>query len=174
MAGDGELRFAEGEYSLIGYVSNLHELLRAIDEAMPTDATLYMEGDSIVPEIRDYLASRRSPAPRNIWRGSTGRKQKIFHIPLAETNLAELRELAEHHAAPEICDHLVVYRDDQILLAAYDAGDNFVEVSRSLLEETVAQLRVALGGALTERKPPSLIGRLLARRQTRRARRSGE
>ena len=50
MAGDhgppAELRGAEGID--LGYATEFHILLRAIDAAMPEDATLYLEGDGIV------------------------------------------------------------------------------------------------------------------------------
>ena len=143
-----ELQLSEADSVSIGYVSDPYALLRAIDEAMPKDAILYVEGNSIVREIKDFLTSRQAGTPREIERGTTWPKPKTFHMLLEGTNLAELRALAEHHAAPEICDHLVVYRGDQVLLAAYDAGDNVVDVTKSLSQETVECLCEALGLAL--------------------------
>jgi hypothetical protein len=163
MAGDGELRFAEGEYSSIGYVSDLYELLRAIDEVMPKDATLYVEGASIVREIKDFLGSHRAGSPREIARNTIWPKPKTFHLPLEATNLSELRALAEHHAEPEVCDHLVVYCDDKVLLWAHDAGYGYVDVGSSVRAETVERLRIALGAALTKRKPRGFLGRLFSR-----------
>jgi hypothetical protein len=151
-----ELRFAEGEYSELGYVSDLRVLIRAINTTMPRDAIIYIEGDSIVPEVASFLSSHLASEPRDIWPGSSSRKSSAFHVPLAGTNLAELGVLADSYAAPEVCDHLVVYQDDELLLTAYDAGGNFVEVSKSLPDETIQRLRAALGEALMERKPKLL------------------
>ena len=163
MTREMELQLSEADSVSIGYVSDPYALLRAIDEAMPKDAILYVEGNSIVREIKDFLTSRQAGTPREIERGTTWPKPKTFHMLLEGTNLAELRALAEHHAAPEICDHLVVYRGDQVLLAAYDAGDNVVDVTKSLSQETVECLCEALGTALTERKPHGFLGRFFLR-----------
>ena len=74
--------------------------------------------------------------------------RRIIHFSLAARGLAELRELAEHHAEPEVADHLVVYRGSRVLLWAHDAGSGYVEVSDSLPEETIQRFREALGPAL--------------------------
>lgn len=50
-------------------------------------------------------------------------KQDVFHIPATRQNLDELLELTLNHAEPEICDHLVLYRDRQVLLWLHDASD---------------------------------------------------
>lgn len=161
---DTKLRyFGEGESVSIGYVSDPYELLRAIDETMPKDATLYVEGTSIVREIKDFLVSRQTESPREIESGTTWPKPKTFHLPLEGTNLAELRALADHQAGPEVCDTLVVYRDDEVLLWAHDAGYGYVDVAPSVPAETTERLRVALGAALTKRKPAGLLGRLFSR-----------
>lgn len=148
--------FAEGESVLIGYVSSLNELLRAIDETMPKDAILYVEGTTIVREIKGFLISRQAEDLREIDSGGGWPKPNAYHMPLAGTNLAELRGLAEHQAAPEVCDTLVVYCGDGVLLWAHDAGYGYVELTRSLPEETTERFRAALGEALAERKPSPL------------------
>ena len=72
----------------------------------------------------------------------------MFHLPLSGTNLGDLRELAERHAEPEVCDHLVVYREGEVLLWAHDAGSGDVMVSRKLPDEAVSGLEDSLGSAL--------------------------
>ncbi len=158
-----ELRFAEDEYAELGYVSDLRVLIRAIDAAMPKSAIIYIEGDSIVPEVASFLTSHLASEPRDVWPGSSSRRSRAFHVHLTGTNLAELSVLADSYAAPEVCDHVAVYKGDELLLTAYDAGENYVEVSKSLPDETIQHLRAALGAALTERKPPGLLGRLFSR-----------
>jgi hypothetical protein len=155
--------FGDGESVRIGYVSDLYELLRAIDETMPKEATLYIEGKSIVREIKELLTFHQAISPHEIESGTTRSKPLAFHMPLAEANLAELRQLAEHHAEPEVCDTIVVYQAHEVLLWAHDAGYGYVEVARSLPEETAERFRATLGTALTERKPPGLLGRLFSR-----------
>jgi hypothetical protein len=155
--------FNDDESIRIGYVSSLRELLRAIDETMPKDAVFYVEGTSIVREIRDYLISHQTRSPHEIESGSKWPKPKAFHMSLEGKNLTGLRELARHHAEPEVCDTIVVYQAHEVLLWAHDAGYGYVEVARSLPEELVERFRATLGEALTIGKP-SLLSRLFSRK----------
>ena len=131
----------------LGYVSDLYALLRAIDETMPKDATLYVEGSSIARAVREFLGARPAASDRELERGTRFPVPKTFHMPLEGGNLAGLRALAELHAEPEICDHLAVYRDDELLLMAHDAGFGDVEVASSLPEDAVRRFRLTLTGA---------------------------
>lgn len=128
----------------LGLVRDLYALLAAIDEAMPEGAVLYLEGTSIVPEIRGFLEAHSAEETQPVVRGTLWPRPKSYHLPLSG-NLRQFGELAERYAAPEICDHLVVYRGDQVLLFAHDAGSGHVYVSRDLPSETVEGLRRRLG-----------------------------
>jgi hypothetical protein len=135
------LHFGESESVVICNVSDLYRLLKAVDETMPKDATLYIEGTSIAPEVKRFLELRGTSAGHEISRGTIYPGAETFHLPLEGQNLAELRSLAEHCAEPEIGDHLAVYRNDELLLTAYDAGDGEVNVARSLSDDAIGQLR---------------------------------
>lgn len=76
----------------------------------------------------------------------------MFHLPLIGDNLADLRNLAEKHAEPEVADHLVVYRGDDVLMWAHDAGSGYVDVARDLSQSTLAAFRAALGDAISNVK----------------------
>ena len=119
------LRFAEGDYDVLGYVDDFHALLRAIDVAMPKDASLRVEGGPgvIAPDVETFLRSRPSADPRPIAHNTIWPAPLTFDVSLAGATMAGLRDLAERHAEPEVCDHLVVYRGDELLLWAHDAGD---------------------------------------------------
>src|SRR5437588_769919 len=54
----------------LGYVSDLYALLRAIDETMPKDATLYVEGSSIARAVREFLGARPAASHRELERGT--------------------------------------------------------------------------------------------------------
>lgn len=144
---ENPFRFGESDSVLVAYVTDLYKLLRAIDESMPKDAILYLEGRSFAAQVKSFLASRPAAAQRDIARGTVYPVPETFHMSLEGRNLAELRALAEHYAEPEICDHLAVYRDDELLLTAHDAGDGEVYVARSLPGETVRQLQLELADA---------------------------
>jgi hypothetical protein len=138
------LTFSDAGSVSIGYASDLYELLHAIDETMPKTAILYLEGTSIAPDVRTFLESRRAEHPREVARGTVYPATSTFHLPLNDQNLTELRALADLHAEPEICDHLAVYRDGELLLTAYDAGDGEVDVAKSLPDAVIQELRHAL------------------------------
>jgi len=143
------LRPPSGEEAIeLGYATDLYALLRAIDEVLPGDATLYLEGTSFAPSVADFLRSREPDerpkiAPNTLWP-----KPTFFHLQLTTGNLAGLRSLAEEHAEPEVADHLVVYRGEDVLLWAHDAGAGYVQLSRSLPPETTERFRAALGDTL--------------------------
>ena len=113
---------------------------------------MYVEGTSFAPAVADFLAKRPATIQHEVEAGTLSPKPKVFHLPLSGTNLAELRELAARHAGPEICDHLVVYREGETLLWAHDAGYGDVLVSRDLPRETLSHLEASLGGALGYRR----------------------
>lgn len=142
------LRLSDDDALVVGYVKDFYALLRAIDEVMPKGAVLCLEGTSIVDEVAAFLDARQPVDRPAIEANTLWPKPRFFHLPLSGTNLAELRALSEHHAEPEVADHLVVYRDADVLVWAHDAGAGYVTVSRFLPEETVERFRSSLGGAL--------------------------
>lgn len=148
VAGSGEAISLGGERAInLGLIRDLYALLVAIDEVMPAGAVLYLEGTSIVPNIQAFLETHQAQESQLVVRGTLWPRPKTYHLPLTGSNLSQLRELAERHAEPEICDHLVVYRGDEVLVSAYDAGSSHVYVSRDLPPETVEGLRRRLGVA---------------------------
>jgi hypothetical protein len=145
---DEPLTLAEADAVLVGHVSDLYALLRAIDEVMPEDAVLCVEGTTVAPDVASFLESRETPhtsatAPNTLWP-----EPQFFYLPLTATNLRDLRLLAERHAEPEIADHLVVYRDREVLMWAHDAGSGSVWVSRKLPRTMIDSFREALGDTL--------------------------
>ena len=131
----------------LGPVRDLYALLEAIDRAMADGDVLYVEGTNIGPEIRAFLEANAAEEARPIARGTLLPRPTSYHLSLSGPTLGELRELAQGRAEPEICDHLVVYRGDEVILSAYDAGSGHVYVSVDLPAETVEGLRRGLGMA---------------------------
>ncbi|HET6172635.1 MAG TPA: hypothetical protein VFD90_08520 [Gaiellales bacterium] len=132
----------------LGYATDFHILLRAIDEAMPEDAILVLEGDATAPAVAAFLREHEAADRRELVPNSPGKVQ-VFHLPLAHGNLSRLRlQVAEGCASPEIAFHLAVYREDEVLLWAHDAGDGSVLLALSLPDETIERFRAALGATL--------------------------
>jgi hypothetical protein len=131
----------------LGYATDFHLLLRAIDEVMPEDAVLALDGHATAPEIATFL-HQREPAETPAMAANSHGKTTVFHLPLGGGNLAALRLLAEDFPAPEIAFHLAVYRGREVLLWAHDAGEGSVLIARSLPDETIEHFRTALGASL--------------------------
>jgi hypothetical protein len=146
MAHDHEPRELRGEEGIdLGYATDFHILLRAIDAAMPEDATLYLEGSEIAAPVARYLREHDIASRREIAVGA-------FHLPLADGAFRELRILAENHLRFEVARHLAVYRGDETLMWAHDAGDGMVTLATSLPDETIERFRDALGTSLRRPK----------------------
>lgn len=123
-------------------------LLEAIQAALPEDAVLYLENSRryMPSELLEFLDGNPAPHPRQVARGTLWPKPATFHVVALPSTLERLRDVASRHAAPEVCDHLVVYRDDDVLLTAYDAGGGSVFVAKSLGQATIARMRLVLEG----------------------------
>ena len=149
MAGDQgkPLELRRSDAIDLGYAIDFHILLRAIDETMPEDAILYLEGDATAPALAEFLREHEAIDRRELVANADG-NVVTFHLPLADGKLGELRALAEDYAAPEVAFHLAVYRGDEVLLWAHDAGDGSLVLARSLPDATVDRVRVALGDSL--------------------------
>ena len=91
--------------------------------------------------MEDVLGRHRTEATRGDLSGTIWPQPQTFHLPLTNEVGEALRLLGERFAQPEMCDHLVVYRDEDILLSAYDAGIDIVWVSRALPTHILEQLR---------------------------------
>ena len=152
------LRLDPADSITLGYGTDFHVLLRAIGEAMPEDAVLCLEGTDIGPVVTRFVEVRQ-PAevpetePNTIWP-----KPRFLHLPIAGTNLPELLAVSEGGEEYEVADHFVVYRGDQVLLWAHDAGDGYVRVWKSLDAATVERLRSALGDSLRPEGPTVSAG----------------
>jgi hypothetical protein len=143
------LRFPEDDDVVeLGYARDLYLLLQAIDETMPGDAVLYIEGTSIDAAIRDFLERRSVQEPPLIETGTLWPRPGTFHLPLSASYLADLRSMAASLAEPEIADHLVVYRGVDVLLWAHDAGGGYIRLARSLPQDVVDRFREILGTSL--------------------------
>jgi hypothetical protein len=152
MAGDQEPLDLRDEDAIdLGYATDFHILLRAIDEAMPSDAILCLEGYATVPAVRGFLRRHAASDPRELVPNSN-RPGETFHLPLSDGNLRELRTIAEDHVRFEVASHLAVYRGDEVLLWAHDAGDSSIQLATSLPDETIERFRDALGTSLRRPK----------------------
>jgi hypothetical protein len=166
MAGDQEkpLELRSKDAVDLGYAIDFHILLRAIDETMPEGSILYLEGGATAPAIAEFLREHEAAGRRELVAGADG-TVAAFHLQLVDGNLGSLRVLAENYAASEVASHLAVYRGDEVLLWAHDAGVGSLLLARSLPDATADLMRTALGTSLRPYARHSLFGLFRSRRQ---------
>jgi hypothetical protein len=122
-------------------------VLRELAGLLPPGLTLYLEGTSIAAVVQAFLARRADPHPASVERGVIWPRPKVFHMPLTVENLAGLVELMEHHAEPEIADHLHVYVGTVAYLIWYDAWfDSPLYIRNVVPEEGVRRVCDEFGG----------------------------
>ena len=110
-------------------------------------ATLYMEGGSHSDEVASFVAAHAIPAEERVARGTIWPRQKVNQLPATPEIFAGLSRLADHHATPEICDHLVVYRESLVLVDWYDVFDREVYASSTISEQAIAEFAALVGGS---------------------------
>lgn len=125
----------------LGRVSDLAQLLRAIADIARDSHYIYLE-DPASKEVVTFLEKRKeTPAPLEIERGTLWPRPRVFHLRASHDNICELIAFADRMADVEVAEHLVLYDAKTILLEAYDVGDAYVRVHRSLPPESIARLR---------------------------------
>ena len=125
---------------------SLPQFLCALPSLLPAGSTLYLEGTS--PSAREVIAFCETHAAERISKialGTIWPKPKIFHLSMVPEVAQELAALTEHHAIPEICDHLHAYKDGRVLLQWHDAFDEKLLIAQDVAEEKVADFCRLLG-----------------------------
>ena len=100
-------------------------------------AILYLEGGVHSSEFAKFLRANAIPPQQEIARGTIWPRQTTHHLPATQSVFAKLSNLADHHALPEICEHLVVYLASTVLVDWYDLFDREAYVSSSVPEQTI-------------------------------------
>ena len=111
------------------------------------DAMLYLEGGSHSDEVAAFIDGHVIPAVEQIARGTIWPRQMIHHLPATPDVFNGLSRLADHHALPEICDHLVIYRPSLVLVDWYDVFDREAYVSSTVPEKLIREFADMVGGS---------------------------
>ena len=85
------------------------------------------------------------PEQSHVALGTVWPRPETFHVRATQETLAELRELAEHHAEPELAIHFHVYKDGRVILEWHDAFDESMLLREDIPESEVRTLARRLG-----------------------------
>ena len=118
---------------------------RLLSKYFDDATTLYIEGCSISYELIKFYEKHREngkylPASQTIFPRS-----KKFRCAISHQFMGSLAEKAEHHAEPELLDHLSLYKNNKSLLEWHDAFANSIMVSSQMPESIVAGFSNELG-----------------------------
>jgi hypothetical protein len=99
--------------------------------------------------VRDYLRGVSVEPTVRIKKGTIWPRPDCHHVPLTVDAMEALASYLERHPAALLCIHLLVYRDDAVLLEWYDAFDDPIRLTRAIDESIVADFAAALGSKYT-------------------------
>jgi hypothetical protein len=119
--------------------------LKSLGNLFPSGAVLYVEGTSIARDVQDFLRSKCPEKTTKVGMGTIWPRPQTFHMALTPENVSGLAKLAQQHALPEVCDHLHVYKENQVLLEAHDIADQCVSLSGNFSADRMKQLCAELG-----------------------------
>ena len=123
-------------------------LLQKITEVLPPGMTLFVE-NTRSPLVASYLRDRPAEEPLAVASGSRWSRPDFYHMPMTVENIAGLAELMNRVAAPEVGDHLHVYRETTAFLIWYDYPDSPLYLRKDVTEDAVQELCYELGGEYT-------------------------
>jgi hypothetical protein len=121
--------------------------LRTLFSAFPEATNAYFEGSSIAGDImgifeRHVDAGPYLPEPQTIW--STGTITR-FRCRFSPSLCEALASASQHHAEPELFDHVFLYADRQALLEWPDAFANCMWIAPFVAEPRISAFANKLG-----------------------------
>ena len=133
-------------------VRTARKVFDAVSHLVPDATHLFLEG-SPDPDIVTLLAEGADAvdyaAPfGTIW--SWPQKSHRFSVRASSDLFVRLSVAASHHAEPEICDHLHLYRGQHALVQWFDAFSDPILISKAVSRERVERFALAVGGVLSE------------------------
>lgn len=139
--------------------TDFYLMLRSLPLLFEEDSVLALE-DVLAPEIME-LFEQNVPSKKAAletlgggWRLDLSlvppfvrkKHSDVLHMQMTKENLARLVEMADHHAGPEVCMHLAVYREEEVLMEYHDASTGGLPfVSGGVHESKVKAFSEALG-----------------------------
>jgi hypothetical protein len=117
----GVLRLAPADAWQIGPPRDSAAFIRELGRILPTPYVFYFEGVSMDDDVHEFMMRHQIAAQQSIGRGTIWPTPARYHIPGSPAVCAQVADMFDRHAEPEVCDHLHVYDADGLLLEWHDA-----------------------------------------------------
>lgn len=126
----------------------------ALARLLPEGSRLYLEGADDV-EVQAFLEARAVAPGRTVPWGRAWPEPSAWHLPVDARVTGDLEHLARMRPVPKICEHLVAYHEDDVLVVGYDAFRGPLLLAPSLGEETVRAFCEGLGASYVRVPKPA-------------------
>lgn len=114
---------------------------RGLAEFFPEATTLFVEGASIAKDVLKVLSDHKQGGEYWHNRGTIktlfGDSNHLYRCEFSNAIVDKLEYLSQAHAAPEICDHLSLFLNEQPILEFYDFPQNEIWISDTIEEYRV-------------------------------------
>lgn len=125
----GRLFHRRREPSLSLELSNVWEIdapadvaafVRALPQLLPAQSGLVLENTAFAKEVSAVLEQYCLVDHPRLAKGTIFPRSRQFYVALSVCGA--LAEATQHHAMPEVCDHLHAFSPDRVLLEWWDAS----------------------------------------------------
>lgn len=142
LPGNGD---ASAEVWRIDGIRDHAAFFRNLPWLLPPGSVLALEGGMFPNDLRALLTKHEVPASFTLASGTWWPRRRTHHVPATEAVLRDLADRTEHCAAPEVCAHLHVYREGEVLLEWFDAFTEALYISKTIPEGRLLAFCSALG-----------------------------
>lgn len=102
--------------------------------------TLYIEGTDLDPEVEAFYQGSAASSPAKMMRLSRHPKARAYHIPISKAPHKTLSQFATCKTFGQICDALMVYRGDQVLMDGSRIGERVALFSGEIPESKIKKI----------------------------------
>ena len=124
--------------------SDFCEFLRELPNFVPENSTLALEGTGAY-DIESYLQDRPAKYENETDQGFWKMSPKVFYMSVTLENLRGLADLSERYNELEVCSHLRVFSNDQIILSWHDLPFDPIYISNRFDEVSLKKVCDVLG-----------------------------
>ena len=116
---------------------HLSLFFKSLIDLVPAGSILCIEGTNQCEEVKSFLEANKIQNITKVQLFTSRPEPNVSHVPCDNRILSALYDLAEIFTVPEICDHIHIYSDRDVLLEWFDAFSRPLYISKKISEESV-------------------------------------